>query len=141
MERRLRELQSRGRILWLGHVDDQVLLEQLWGNCSVYVHGHSVGGTNPSLLQALGAGAPTLALDTPFNAEVLRNRNQLYEPSPEALAARIGELLRSEELRAELAQVGRREVADRYTWEDVCRRYLTVLERLGGSRRGGSSRR
>jgi glycosyltransferase involved in cell wall biosynthesis len=141
VERRLRDLQSRGRILWLGHVDDQGLLEQLWGNCSVYVHGHSVGGTNPSLLQALGAGAPTLALDTPFNAEVLRNRNQLYDPSPEALAAKIAELLRSEELRAELAVAGRHEVEERYAWEDVCREYLTVLERLGRSRRGGSSRR
>ncbi|HET9163820.1 MAG TPA: glycosyltransferase [Solirubrobacterales bacterium] len=141
VEARLRELQARGRVLWLGHVDDQELLDQLWGNCSVYVHGHSVGGTNPSLLQALGAGAPTLALDTPFNAEVLRDRRHLYDLSPEALAGRIAEVLRSEELRAELAGSGRREVEERYAWEDVCRGYLTVLERLGRSRRDGSSRR
>ena len=42
----------------------RMLLNELWANAAAYVHGHSVGGTNPSLLQALGAGAPTLALDT-----------------------------------------------------------------------------
>ena len=56
---------------WLGHLDDQELLDELWANAGVYWHGHSVGGTNPALFQALGAGAPTLALDTPFNREVV----------------------------------------------------------------------
>ena len=134
LESRLEAMSARGRVLWLGHVDDQRLLTQLWANCSVYVHGHSVGGTNPSLLQALGAGAPTIALGTPFNAEVLRNDAQLYEPSPEHLARRIWEVVDDPELRAELAGRGRGEVAERYSWTDVCGRYLELLERLAAAR-------
>jgi len=135
VEDRLRELSSSGSVIWLGHVHDQDLLNQLWSNCSAYVHGHSVGGTNPSLLQALGAGAPILALDTPFNAEVLRNPVQLYGPSPQSLARKIEDVIASPGLRAEMAESGRRAVAERYAWEDVCRSYLNLLERLAGSRR------
>lgn len=134
LESRLEEMRARGRVVWLGHVANQRLLTQLWANCSVYVHGHSVGGTNPSLLQALGAGAPTIALSTPFNAEVLKNDAQLYDATPEALARRIGEVFHDPALRAELADKGRREVAERYSWEDVCGRYLELLERLAATR-------
>ena len=78
-------VESRGRRL--GHVHDQELLADLWAHCAVYLHGHSVGGTNPALLQALGAGSPTLALDTPFNREVLRRDDQLYPQDAAARAA------------------------------------------------------
>ena len=54
-----------------GHVSDQDLLSALWAHCGVYLHGHSVGGTNPALVQAMGLGAPVLAVDTPFNREVV----------------------------------------------------------------------
>ena len=88
IETRLRDLNRRGVVRWLGHVNDQELLTELWANCGVYVHGHSVGGTNPALLQALGAGAPTLALDTPFNREVLGDEadDQLFPGSADKLA-------------------------------------------------------
>src|ERR1700727_285043 len=85
LERRLRELDDRGRLCWLGHVEDQTLLTQLWANYGIYVHGHSVGGTNPSLLQAMGAGAPALALDTVFNREVLNRDFQLVKPDPSVI--------------------------------------------------------
>jgi putative lipase involved disintegration of autophagic bodies len=42
---------------------DQRLLNQLYGNALTYIHGHSVGGTNPSLLRAMGAGTATAAFD------------------------------------------------------------------------------
>lgn len=127
LELRLRELHSSGVILWLGHVADQELLTQLWANCGVYVHGHSVGGTNPGLLQALGAGAPTLALDTAFNREVLNNDAQLFPHDASMLASRLTELLHHPELRARLAAHGRMVVATRYDWPTVTTRYLEVL--------------
>ena len=51
-------MQGEGKLKWLGHVNDQRLLSRLWSNAAVYFHGHSVGGTNPALLQALGSGGP-----------------------------------------------------------------------------------
>jgi glycosyltransferase involved in cell wall biosynthesis len=127
LELRLRELDRSGAIRWLGHVADQQLLTQLWANCGVYVHGHSVGGTNPGLLQALGAGAPTLALDTAFNREVLANEAQLFPRDPSVLAGRLAELMRQPELRARLAEHGRTVVAKRYDWRAVTASYLEAL--------------
>jgi len=127
IEARLRALEAAGRVRWLGHVDDQRLLNQLWAHSTVYVHGHSVGGTNPALLQALGAGAPTLALDTPFNAEVLPSPEQLFAGDASALAEQITSVLRSSERRRRMRLVGQRIVGERYSWEDVCRRYTDLL--------------
>ena len=118
---------ARPALKWLGHVDDQVLLHQLWAHCGAYFHGHSVGGTNPSLLQALGAGSPVVAIDTVYNREVLGGAEQVVGADPRVLAARLADTLADGDARHRLAQRGRAIVADRYRWEDVCRRYEDVL--------------
>jgi glycosyltransferase involved in cell wall biosynthesis len=130
IEERLREMQSRGRVQWLGHVSDQELLLELWGKCGVYVHGHSVGGTNPALLQALGAGAPTLALDTVFNREVVGDEEQLYPPQPAKLATRIREVLADHEVRTRFRVRGQALIKDRYAWDAVCDAYIESLAGL-----------
>jgi glycosyltransferase involved in cell wall biosynthesis len=135
IEARLRRMEATGRVTWLGHVDDQQLLSQLWAHSAVYVHGHSVGGTNPALLQALGAGAPTLALDTPFNAEVLPYPEHRYPHDVRALADRIRSVVASSSLQREMAQRGRTLVHDRYSWDEVCGAYMDVLVKLASSRR------
>lgn len=134
IESRLRDLDHRGALRWLGHVSDQELLEQLWANCGVYLHGHSVGGTNPALLQALGAGAPTLALSTVFNREVVGVDRQLFPASANQLAQAISHVLGDRQLGDEMAAHGRRTVAERYDWSDVADRYLAAL-RLARKRR------
>jgi hypothetical protein len=55
----------------LGGVWDRELLDALYAGAACYLHGHSVGGTNPSLLRALGAGASVAAFDVDFNREVI----------------------------------------------------------------------
>ena len=67
---------------FLGGVWDQDLLDQLYANCLTYLHGHSVGGTNPSLLRAIGAGAATDAFDVSFNREVLGDSGPLLVLRP-----------------------------------------------------------
>jgi glycosyltransferase involved in cell wall biosynthesis len=135
IEARLRSMETAGRIKWLGHVDDQRLLTQLWTHSSVYVHGHSVGGTNPALLQALGAGAPTLALDTPFNAEVLPFPEHRFPHDARGLADRIRSVITSPSLQEEMAQRGRAVVRDRYSWDDVCRAYMETMIKLASRQR------
>lgn len=66
-------------VRWLGPVWDQELLDALYANTRLYLHGHSVGGTNPSLLRAMGAGAPVAALDVDFNREVLGDTGRYFE--------------------------------------------------------------
>jgi glycosyltransferase involved in cell wall biosynthesis len=127
IEARLQKMTSTGRVCWLGHVDDQELLTQLWTYSSVYVHGHSVGGTNPALLQALGAGAPTLALNTRFNAEVLPHPQQLFPHDARTLADRIQSVIASTSLRHEMTERGRTIIRERYCWDDVCHAYMETF--------------
>ena len=127
IEARLQVMEAAGHVKWLGHVDDQQLLTQLWAHSAVYVHGHSVGGTNPALLQALGAGAPTLALDTPFNAEVLPYAEHRFPLDARVLADQIQLVTASPSLQEEMAQRGRTVIRERYSWDNVCQAYMDVL--------------
>lgn len=138
--KRLEALDREGRVKWLGHVDEPERLDQLWASAGVYVHGHSMGGTNPALLQALGAGAPTLALDTPFNREVLEAPEQLYAPDPDLLASKIRQVIDDETLSGQWRHRGQRLVAERYDWSDVSQRYLDALGDAAERRRASCLR-
>lgn len=58
------------RILFLGGIYEPRLQRTLRHNCFAYIHGHEVGGTNPTLVEALSCRNIILALDVPFNREV-----------------------------------------------------------------------
>jgi glycosyltransferase involved in cell wall biosynthesis len=130
VEKELLARQHNGTVRWLGHVSDQELLTQLWSNAGMYVHGHSVGGTNPALLQALAAGAPTIALDTPYNREVVEDPAHLYAKSVDSLRRAMRRLMYDDDHRDHLRKNGRAVVLERYQWEDVCARYEALLVRL-----------
>ena len=134
LERRLADMaDSRPAFQWLGHVSDQLLLKQLWRHAALYVHGHSVGGTNPALVQALGLGSPTIALDTVFNREVLGGGWPTYSAGrPAELARLITQLLEQPETRAKLALRGTEIIEDRYRWDDVLGAYSDILQRAAG---------
>jgi len=117
-----------GRVRFLGGVWDQDLLDVLYAHATTYLHGHSVGGTNPSLLRALGAGATVLAFDVSFNREVLGVAGRFF-----ATAADIPALLaRAEEDPANARKRGAqaRERAGAYDWDDVAARYADLARRL-----------
>jgi len=58
------------RVKFLGAIYDKVLLDSIRAHSLIYLHGHEVGGTNPSLLESLASGNAVVALDVPFNREV-----------------------------------------------------------------------
>ena len=129
-----REVQDSGdgRVRFLGGVWDQHLLDQLYANAFAYWHGHSVGGTNPSLLRAIGAGAPTNAFDVTFNREVIDDAGRWWS-SPDDVAAL------AQECEADPTGTARRgerarEHSRRYDWDDVAAKYLTMCEDLAGGR-------
>jgi glycosyltransferase involved in cell wall biosynthesis len=117
----------------LGHVGDQELLSALWAHCGVYLHGHSVGGTNPALVQAMGLGAPVLALDTPYNREVLLDDERLVPPDPTVIGRRASELLGSGAARRSAAVWAQSRVTDVYNWASVCAAYDTALRSVTGA--------
>lgn len=127
--RRLDEQEERVR--WLGHVADDTLLHSLWQHAGVYFHGHSVGGTNPALVQAMALGAPTVALDTVYNREVLGEDHDQFVQADAGQIARVVLELSNDPLRQR--QVSERAVErarEHYSWSSVCARYESILSGL-----------
>lgn len=120
------------RVRFLGGVWDSELLDQLYAGARTYLHGHSVGGTNPSLLRAIGAGTATTAFDVVFNREVLADSGE-YFTDPADLAAVIDRTeLDDLDISRRGAAAGRRAAA--YDWDDVTDRYEQLCRRLASAR-------
>lgn len=134
--------QDDERIRMLGGVWDQDLLDELYAGALTYVHGHSVGGTNPSLLRAMGAGAPVLAYDVGFNREVVGTEGEFFA-DPAALS-KLFELAEAQpEVMHELGLRLRARAQERYQWDAVATGYADLLARIsaGYSTRGTASGR
>lgn len=120
------------RVRFLGGIWDQDLLNELYANARTYLHGHSVGGTNPSLLRAIGAGAATTAFDVVFNREVLGDAGLYFSDAGEVKGI-------VEATEQDTAGVSRRSAlavqrALEYDWDDVTDRYEAMCARLVGGR-------
>lgn len=116
------------RVHLLGGVWDQELLDQLYANGLTYLHGHSVGGTNPSLLRAIGAGAATTAFDVSFNREVVGEDGRYFRgPADVAAAVEASEA----DVPGQIER-GRRlqERARSYDWDAVTDGYEGLARRL-----------
>lgn len=124
---------SDPRVRLLGGVWDQDVLNALYANASCYLHGHSVGGTNPTLLRAMGAGAPVLAFDVTFNREVLGETGR-YFAGPEDLARLIQEEESAPEACARRGVQGQLRAAALYNWDTVTDGYEKLCTRLMTSR-------
>jgi glycosyltransferase involved in cell wall biosynthesis len=111
------------KVILTGHIDDQEIIKELHCNCFAYLHGHSVGGTNPSLLKAMGYGNCILALDTVFNREVLADGGLFFPRDAGALAQMIRDVESDPALVAKLRRMGPERIRDNYTWEKIASQY------------------
>lgn len=121
---------SHPSVSWLGHVSDDALLLALWQHSGVYFHGHSVGGTNPALVQAMAAGAPVLARDTVYNQEVLGSTGHFVPAEPNAISSQILELMASGRLLEQAATANKHRAHEYYSWTRVCDDYERALRSL-----------
>lgn len=116
------------RVRFVGGIWDQDLLDQLYANALVYWHGHSVGGTNPSLLRAIGSGTATNAFNVSFNREVLEHSGR-YFSDPQGVAGLVADAERPDSdvaARGEQARV----IAHRYNWDVVADGYEELCRDL-----------
>lgn len=136
IEDRVRELAaSNPKIHWFGHISDDVRLFSLWQNAGVYFHGHSVGGTNPALVQAMACGSPIVARDTKYNREVLGDFGIFTQPTPESIEEAIAGAMHDSFDNLGAGANLQERAAEHYSWDGVCMRYESVLEAV--SRRSG----
>lgn len=124
-------LDSRhSNVSWLGHLSDDQKLMSLWQHAGAYFHGHSVGGTNPALVQAMACGAPVVARRTPYNLEVLADEGHLVGPDPVAIEGALRRMLKDAAARAEASSSNRQRADEHYNWPDVCARYEQAISRV-----------
>jgi glycosyltransferase involved in cell wall biosynthesis len=120
--RRLREI-ATDSVIFTGHINDQSVIKELHCNCFAYVHGHSVGGTNPSLLKAMGYGNCILALDTVFNREVLAETGLFFPKDEAQLASLMRQVEGNPALVADLRHRAPRRIEEEYSWDAVSGQY------------------
>lgn len=110
------------RVRFMGPVYEPERIEALFLGAKAYVHGHEVGGTNPSLVTAMGCGQLVLAHDVPFNREVLGGNGLRWTKEPGSLRACIERVERDGEgLRAEARIACRERIAAYYGWDKCAR--------------------
>lgn len=124
---------SDARIKFVGTVYDADFLKKIRELAFAYMHGHSVGGTNPSLLEALASTKVNLLYDIGFNHEVGEQGALYWNLDDGNLAALIN---RADSLSAEkiekLSKIAQNRIREEYSWQHIVNRYETLLT----SRRG-----
>lgn len=118
------------RIKFVGTVYDKELLMKIRENAFAYLHGHEVGGTNPSLLEALASTKINLLLDVGFNREVGEDGALYWTKEEGNLSNLIGN---SDELTKEdiqtLHKKARRRIEEHYSWQAICDSYIELFEK------------
>jgi rhamnosyltransferase len=84
-------------VVFLGGIFEPRLQRMLRHNCFAYIHGHEVGGANPSLIEALSCNNLILALDCSYNREVGEDAAIYFKKDPGDLREKIVDLERSED--------------------------------------------
>jgi len=136
----IQEVAAGANVHMLGPVYDQELLDALYANCSSYAHGHTVGGTNPSLLRAMGAGAVCLASDVVFNREVL-GEDGIYWRDAEELTRRYEWVERNSEAWTAIQQRNQTRIASMYSWDAMTDKVEDLLRAVRASAGFKTSRR
>lgn len=127
LERKL-HFREDGRIKFVGTVYDQEMLMKIRENAYGYIHGHEVGGTNPSLLEALGSTDLNLLLDARFNQEVAGDAAVYWNKEEGNLAGLIDWADKAgAKQAAEYGRKAKRRIEEAYSWREISKRYEEVF--------------
>lgn len=112
------------RIKFVGTVYDAELLKFIRENALEYLHGHSVGGTNPSLLEALGSTKINLLYNVGFNKEVGEDSSLYWSLEDGSLANKLNEVEEiSTEKEENFGKLAKQQIIDNYSWEKIVNDY------------------
>ncbi|HEM6089959.1 TPA: DUF1972 domain-containing protein [Streptococcus suis] len=110
------------RIKFVGTVYDTNLLKYLRNQCRAYIHGHEVGGTNPSLLEALAQTNENLVLGVDFNQKVALDGARYWTKEPGNLSQLINRIDQEAEA-FDMGQRAKNHMKNAYTWDKIVREY------------------
>ena len=113
------------RICFTGTVYDQELLKKIRENAFAYIHGHTVGGTNPTLLEAMAQTKVNLLRDVSFNREIGQNAALYWKGSDLTELLEKTESMTAEE-RDALGKRAAERIRGTYSWEHIAEQYLEL---------------
>lgn len=111
-------------IYLLDPIYEQNILNQIRSNCYIYMHGHSAGGTNPSLVEAMYLGLPIFAFGIDYNKETTRY-NAKYFDNKTHLVTLLKNISTDE-----LVNIGtnmKKTAQENYTWERISNQYAQLF--------------
>jgi glycosyltransferase involved in cell wall biosynthesis len=117
---------SSSNIFLLDPIYDQKILNAIRSNCFVYIHGHSAGGTNPSLVEAMYLGLPIIAYGVEYN-KVTTQYKALYFMNKSELLKLLDEIISNRDLLMRIGHEMREIAIQQYTWESVARQYGLIF--------------
>lgn len=111
-------------IFLMNPIYNQQTLNQIRSNCYIYIHGHSAGGTNPSLVEAMYLELPIFALGVKYNRETTEHQAMYFENKIE-----LKNLLLSTNKQALTKnRITMKKIADRrYTWVEISKKYRDLF--------------
>ena len=119
-----RKYEKYQHIYILDPIYNQKDIDALRSNCFIYIHGHSAGGTNPSLVEAMFLGLPIISFDVIYNRETTHNQSMYFDSKQQLID--ILEGLDKIDLKA-VAQ-SMKCIADKeYTWPIIAEKYANVF--------------
>jgi len=121
-------LAATDEVYFVGAVYDHAELDALRFYALLYVHGHTVGGTNPSLIEALGAGQPILAQANKYNRWAA-GKGAVYFHSQHECEAALDDLLADNVKLYDMSLGSRAQFAQHFLWQDVLQQYEALLLR------------
>lgn len=116
-------------IKFMGGIYDYEKLTGLRKNSRLYFHGHSVGGTNPSLLEAMASEARICVHDNPFNRAIMGSDCD-YFSSPDHVARLIDSVNPVDQMWTERIASHREKLESIYNWDRITTQYLELFESL-----------
>ncbi|MFK5951346.1 MAG: DUF1972 domain-containing protein [Methylococcales bacterium] len=113
-------------VLFPGAIHEKSIIHSLRYHACLYIHGHTVGGTNPSLVEAMGASSPVLAHDNKFNRWVAGSGNSYFKDEEECYQ-QLNALLTNQNYLKIMKTKSISEHKKRFTWEMILAEYESLL--------------
>jgi glycosyltransferase involved in cell wall biosynthesis len=121
-------------VRFIGHISNRHELIELQCNCFAYIHGHSIGGTNPSLVRALGCGNCVVAFASPYNREVLTGDDgSIFGETfvdEEDLVCAMSRLENDSDLVSRHRTQARDRINQAYSWDHIASEYEQLFQRV-----------
>src|SRR6476659_2181369 len=113
-------------IKFIGGIYDINKLNNLRYYTNLYFHGHTVGGTNPSLLEAMASGSLVCANDNPFNRYILE-ADALYFKTSNDVTLYINEVKYNQPVYQQFIANNRKKIEEKYSWDNIITQYANHL--------------